>query len=166
MPDLDAVGLVRVLNSHGVRFVVIGGFAAELHNLPITPTIDIDITPARDHKNLERLANAFEDLDAGLATADEGGSWFPRLPVENWAQYEVLHLTTRYGLMDVVFTPAGAEHGYVDLAELSVRLEIGNQPVMAITIDAWRALKEATGRPKDLRHLEQFENKPPPDELT
>ncbi len=26
-------------------------------------TIDIDVTPARDHKNLERLANAFEELE-------------------------------------------------------------------------------------------------------
>ena len=71
MPDLDAAAIVRVLNRHGVRFVVIGGIAAQLHDLPVPTTIDIDVTPARDHQNLERPARAFDEFDAGLHTAEE-----------------------------------------------------------------------------------------------
>ena len=52
MPDLDPAAVVRVLNKHGVRFVVIGGIAAQLHDLPVPATVDIDVTPARDSKNL------------------------------------------------------------------------------------------------------------------
>jgi hypothetical protein len=43
------------------------------------------VTPARDRANLQRLARAFEEIDAGLYTADDSGTWCPRVPVENWA---------------------------------------------------------------------------------
>ena len=47
-----------VLNRHEVRFVVIGGMAAMVRDLPVPATVDIDITPSRDRDNLERLAAA------------------------------------------------------------------------------------------------------------
>ena len=70
VPDLDPGAIVRVLNQHSVRYVIIGGIAAQLHDLPVPATVDIDVTPARDRKNLECLARAFEELEAGLYTAD------------------------------------------------------------------------------------------------
>lgn len=60
MPDLDAAAIVRSLNRHGVQFVIIGGIAAQLHDLPIPATVDIDVTPARDHQNLEHLDRFYE----------------------------------------------------------------------------------------------------------
>jgi hypothetical protein len=101
VPDLDIAAVVRALNAHGVRYIVIGGVAAMVHNLPLPATVDIDVTPSRDGKNLECLATAFDALEAGLLTADEAGTWFPRHPVENWAQYDTLHLMTKHGLLDI-----------------------------------------------------------------
>ena len=43
-----------------------------LRDLPMPATVDIDVTPARDPDNLERLAAAFDELEAGLLTADRG----------------------------------------------------------------------------------------------
>ena len=83
MPELDPAAIVRALNRHGVRYVIIGGIAAQLHDLPVSATVDIDITSARDHKNLERLAEAFDELEAGLYTAEAAGTWFPRTPVDS-----------------------------------------------------------------------------------
>ena len=156
VPELDPGTIVRVLNKQGVRYVVIGGLAAEIHDLPVPATVDIDITPARDHTNLERLARAFDELDAGLYTAEEGGTWFPRTPVELWSQYDTLHLMTNAGPVDIVFTPDGAPSGYADLASDSVRAELEDQPVMVITVAKWEALKKATGRAKDLEHLDLY----------
>jgi hypothetical protein len=68
VPELDAAAVVRALNARDVRYVVIGGMAAVVHDLPIPRTVDIDITPARDPANLARLANAFDDLDARSRT--------------------------------------------------------------------------------------------------
>jgi hypothetical protein len=52
--------MVRVLNRHGVRYVVIGGIAAQLHDLPVPATVDIDVKPARDRPNLEHLDHYYE----------------------------------------------------------------------------------------------------------
>ncbi len=154
--ELDPAAIVEVLNRHAVRFIVIGGVAAQLLDLPVPATIDIDVTPARDRENLERLADAFEELDAGLYTADEGGTWFPRQPIENWAQYDTLHLLTSYGPLDLVFSPEGASGGYEELAPGSVRLSLGEQSVLVIGTAMWEMLKKATGRAKDLAHLDMY----------
>jgi hypothetical protein len=158
MPELDIPGLVRVLNRFGVHYVVIGGAAALVHDLPLPATVDLDVTPATDQENLSRLADAFDELQAGLLTADEPGTWFPRRPVENWAQYETLHLITNLGLLDIVQTPDGAPRGYHDIVD-----EADERPVLAedaralvISIDTWERLKLATGRAKDLEQLDRF----------
>ena len=156
MPDLDAAAIVRVLNRHGVQYVVIGGIAAQLNDLPVPATVDIDVTPARDHKNLERLARAFDDLEAGLYTAEEAGTWFPRTPVEQWAQYDTLHLMTTDGPIDIVFTPDGAPAGYADLRRKARRATLDDEPVTVITVATWEALKQATGRAKDLEQLDRY----------
>ena len=156
VPELDPGTIVRVLNKLGVRYVIIGGIGAALHDLPVPATVDIDVTPARDHKNLERLARAFDELEAGLYTAEDAGTWFPRMPVELWSQYDTLHLMTKAGPIDIVFAPDGAPSGYADLAEHAVRVELDDQTVMVITVAKWEALKQATGRAKDLEHLDRF----------
>lgn len=156
MPELDPGAVIRCLNGRGVRYVVIGGMAAQLHDLPVPATLDIDITPARDQKNLERLAKAFDDLDAALYTADDAGTWFPRIPVEHWAQYDTLHLMTSGGPLDIVFAPDGAPAGYDDLARAASRADIDDEPVLVISIATWEALKQATGRAKDLEHLDRY----------
>jgi hypothetical protein len=158
VPDLDIAGVVRTLNAHGVRYVVIGGVAAMVHNLPLPATVDIDVTPSRDKKNLERLAKAFDALEAGLLTADKAGTWFPRHPVEHWAQYDTLHLMTKHGPLDIVFTPDGAPRGYEDLKPGSEEQTV--QPpdarALVISVALWEQLKHAAGRAKDLEHLDRF----------
>lgn len=158
MRDLDIAGIVRTLNAHGVRYVVIGGVAALVHDLPLPATVDIDVTPARDAKNLSRLASAFDDLDAGLLTAEEAGTWFPRHPVENWSRYDTLHLVTRYGLLDIVFTPDGAPRGFEDLVESAEQrpVQADDANALVISVAVWKRLKEATGRSKDLEHLDRL----------
>ena len=78
------------------------------------------------------------------------------MPVENWAKYDTLHLMTRHGPIDIVFTPDGAPRGYADLTKRSRRRAIDGEPVMVITIETWEALKHASGRAKDLEHLDRY----------
>lgn len=59
--------ILRVLDHHGVEYVVIGGVAATLHG-SILSTTDLDICPARDPKNLVRLAAALKEIDAKIRT--------------------------------------------------------------------------------------------------
>lgn len=158
MPDLDIAGIVRVLNAHGVQYVVIGGVAALVHDLPVPATVDIDVTPARDDENLHRLAEAFDDLEAGLLTAEEPGTWFPRHPVENWSSYDTLHLMTRLGALDVVFVPDGAPGGYDDLATSAAPHSVlaADANALVVSVATWERLKAAAGRAKDLEHLDRY----------
>jgi hypothetical protein len=153
---LDVEGLLEALAKHSIRFVLIGGTAAQVLNLPVPATIDVDIAPLRSKINLERLSEFFEAVHASLLTAEEDGTWFPRSPVENWSNYSTLHLITDFGLLDLVFMPAGTNGGYRDLIKGSVRLRVGSTFVDCISEDQWVELKSSTGRQKDLDHLRQY----------
>ncbi len=158
MADLDIAGLVRSLNVRGVRYVIIGGVAALVHDLPLPATVDLDVTPARDVENLSRLAEVFDDLDAGLLTAEPAGAWFPRHPVEKWSQYDTLHLMTNYGPLDLVFAPDGAPRGFDDLIDSAEQrpVQAADATALVISVSMWERLKHATGRAKDLEHLDRF----------
>src|SRR4051795_5178330 len=75
--DFDPAEALRVLERHGVLYVVIGALAAAASGAPVV-TRDLDITPARDPANLERLASALVELDARVRTpTDPDGVAFP-----------------------------------------------------------------------------------------
>ena len=156
MPPLQAKEILRLLHRYGVKFVVIGGYVAELHNFDIGVTVDLDITPERTASNLERLAKFMDDLDVGLFTNEEEGTWFPRWPIDNWASYDTLHLTSVLGLLDLVFSPAGAPDGYEALVNQSEILVVDGLKIRVITESTWVKLKQATNRPKDFLHLQSY----------
>ena len=47
-PELGAKDILAALDRRGVRYVVIGAFAAIAHGAPIDATYDVDVTPQRD----------------------------------------------------------------------------------------------------------------------
>lgn len=63
--NVDAVRIVEVLNRHLVVYVIVGGYAAELHAVAdLPPTRDVDVCPATDRENLGRLSAALTELHA------------------------------------------------------------------------------------------------------
>ena len=71
-PDIEA--LLGLLDRHGVRYVVTGSVAARLHGVPLEPG-DLDVTPASDQENLDRLAAALEEVGADLDPEEPFGRW-------------------------------------------------------------------------------------------
>ncbi len=69
-PDVDVNTMLDVLNRNEVEYLIIGGFAVELHDVAVPPTRDVDVTPSVDVKNLERLATALAELDARFRVLD------------------------------------------------------------------------------------------------
>jgi hypothetical protein len=65
---LKAAAIVDVLSRHGVRFIVIGTFAAIAQRAPIPATRDIDLTPDSSVKNFTRLSTALKGLEARIRT--------------------------------------------------------------------------------------------------
>ena len=147
----DPETILRVLHAHGVRFLVIGAVAAIAQGYPL-PTEDLDLTPARDPDNLERLTAALRELDAELRVGREGSLPFPIEPkylrdVDSWT------LTTAYGPVDLQFVPA-ATRGFDDLRRDAAETELaaGLSVLVASLRDVIR-MKEASNRPKDQAQL-------------
>jgi hypothetical protein len=154
--NLDAVGLLRSLSEASIEFILIGGTAAQMLGLPVPQTIDVDIVPLRSAQNLEKLAEFFDAVEAALLTAEEDGTWFPRRPFSKWSQYDTLHLLTNFGLLDLVFSPAGVINGYEGLQEGSAIVDVNGVRVRKITEEQWIHLKTSAGREKDIDHLRRY----------
>lgn len=146
----DPLGILAALHGHRVRFVVIGGFAAQLHGSP-SLTADLDICPARDGPNLEALAAALRELDARLRGAPPG----LRVPLDARAlgAHELLTLGTRLGDLDVIARPAeGIDHEA--LAATAETYDLDGLRVAVAGLDDLIRMKRAAGRPKDRIELE------------
>lgn len=151
-PDVDAGAILDTLARHQVEYVVIGGFAIELHDVAIPPTRGIDVTPARDRGNLDRLAAALTDLEARFRVVDgppEGVAVPGGITPEWLSAIVTLTLTTRAGPLDVRFLPDGTD-GYEDLTRDSVELHHGSRAVRTASLESLIRSKEAAGRAKDL----------------
>jgi hypothetical protein len=149
--DFEPGQILRALEAHHVRYVVIGAIAAIAAGAPILTT-DLDVTPARSHENLERLAFALRDLDAKLRSASApAGVPFP-IEAEMLATADSWTLTTRVGDVDLMFLPAGTR-GYDDLRNGARRTRIAGVTVtVAALADVIRS-KEAANREKDNMQL-------------
>ncbi|MEX2645828.1 MAG: hypothetical protein WD249_06155, partial [Gaiellaceae bacterium] len=81
-PDVPA--LLRLLTEQGVRYVVTGSGAVMLHGVDLVPG-DLDVTPALDRENLERLAALLGVIGArpdpeAFGHWGEDGRWVRREP--------------------------------------------------------------------------------------
>jgi hypothetical protein len=155
--SFDPVEICAVLSEEGVEFVVLGGFAAIIHGSPL-PTEDIDVIPSRSGANLERLATALTRLGAKIRTGDE--------PIETRIDAafildmpHMLNLVTRFGDLDLVFTPAGTLKNYEQWLERARRAQLREGLVVAVAdLDDIIASKSAANRRKDQRSLPYLES--------
>jgi hypothetical protein len=93
--------LARVLNEHGVDYVVVGGIAAIRHGSR-RATFDLDIVPEPTRPNYERLSRALAQIDAHLRGVDAHLlDLDPRDP-ETLAGGADLGLATDLGILDVL----------------------------------------------------------------
>jgi hypothetical protein len=130
---------------------VIGGYSLAAHGY-VRGTKDVDIVPAPEKENLERLWAALVDLEA--EPVETGDFRTEGMPVEfgpdalplggNWA------LRTRHGLLDVMQAVIGIK-GYTPLRAraISVNLEAVGGDVWFAGRDDLIAMKQAADRPLD-----------------
>ena len=146
-PELAPDKLLGVLREHGVRFVLIGGFAAVIHGSPYVTT-DVDVVPERTEENLERLSSALDAMHARVWTADAPEGLPFGHDARSLLDVKVWNLVTDHGRLDLTFVPSGTT-GYDDLARDAVQLSIlGVEVDVASLADVIRS-KEAAGREKD-----------------
>jgi predicted nucleotidyltransferase len=146
-PELAPERMLAVLREHGVRFVLVGGFAAVIYGSPYLTT-DVDVVPEWSKENLERLSAALESMHARVWTASEPGGLAFNRDAASLGDADMWNLVTDHGRLDLTFVPTGTS-GYEDLARDAVHLKIlGVDVDVASLADVIRS-KEAAGREKD-----------------
>ncbi len=142
----DPFDVLAVLHRHGVEFVVIGAFSAAAQGYPL-PTEDVDITPARDPENLERLASALKELEAELRLPGNKAMPFP-IEADYLGDSDSWTLTTSAGSLDILFEPAGTS-GYDDLRRDAVEVTLRGTPLLLASVRDIIRMKDASNREKD-----------------
>ncbi len=150
LPSFTPFRALETLSRHGVAFLVIGAVAAIAQGYPLT-TQELDITPAPDAHNLERLAAALDELNARLRSPSGEPVPFP-IEAKLLAQAAVWTLTTDAGPLDIVFLPAGTS-GYEDLRRDALELDLQGVSVLVASLADVIRSKEAANRPKDQAQL-------------
>ncbi len=137
-----------MLERHEVRYVVIGGLAAELRGSPYI-TRDVDVTPARGRHNFAKLAAALRELEAKLRVP--GLDYPVEVPLDehSFDQGSTWSYVTKHGYLDIALLPDGTR-GYEDLRRGATRERITDtlDVCVAALADVIRS-KEAAGREKD-----------------
>ena len=157
--------VIECLDRHGVSYVVIGGVAAMLQDVPIAETLDVDVVPERNTKNLKALANALKEMEARLRVpGDPDGVEIP-LDERTFRDVSTLTFVTRFGPFDILFEPSGAP-AYEDLENRALVLRRFDRDIAVASIADLIAMKRSTGREKDAAHLtillEFARDRPPP----
>lgn len=162
--DLRASALLGAIARHGVRCVVVGSYGAIVQSAvdDQVALTDLDITPARDPENLERLVSALVRLGAqetgGVGTMQELREDPTRLlDAKFWT------FRTEFGGLDLVFSPAGFAGGYEELIANALKVVVADEfdseetveAVVACARDIYESKRQA-GRAKDRAALAHF----------
>ena len=149
-PLLRIDEILRTLLEADVRFVLIGGLAAQVHGSP-SLTGDVDICFALDHGNLDRLGAALVSMAAVRRTMPDGIA--AAVDARALRAGDVFTLTTRYGDLDLLAHPdPGLDFETLD--GNAIRAEIFGIPVGVAGLEDLMLMKRAAGRPKDRVELE------------
>ncbi|MGH2445211.1 MAG: hypothetical protein ACRDGD_04150 [Candidatus Limnocylindria bacterium] len=150
--EFQPEAVIRLLGTHEVRYVLIGGLAAVTRGAPLV-TQDIDLCHARDADNLERLVMALREAHAELRGADPGLPF--QMDAKTLFEGDAFMFTTDLGWVDILATPAGTS-GYEDLARAADEFQLFGHRVLVAHIDDLIRMKRAASQPKDLLALEEL----------
>lgn len=156
MPELDIQTILRELVEGGVEFLLIGGVAVGYHG-HVRATKDVDVVPAPDRENLERLAQVLERLQAEVEGADEFDKGELPDPLDpsvlelggNWI------LVTRLGRLDVMQW-IGDWPLWEELSPRAIDDFVDDLPIKVVGYEDLVRLKELAGRPEDLADLQRL----------
>lgn len=152
LPIFQPDEILQRLVAADVRFVLVGGLAAQAHG-STSLTNDLDICYARDSTNLRALADVLVDLAAVRRGLPADAPTMPPLDARTLRAGGLFTLTTRFGDFDLLADPdPGLD--YAMLVTSAIPTNSGGVPVLAAGLDDLMAMKRAAGRPKDRIELE------------
>lgn len=150
---LDMPGILRLLQSGGVEYVVIGGLAMISHGSAYI-TKDVDLCYSRSEKNIRALAACCKTIHPYLRGAPPGLPFkFNPATIQAGLNFT---LTTDLGDIDFLGEVSGIG-GYEKVLAMSEEKDIYGMIVRVLSLEGLIAAKKAAGRTKDQLHLLELE---------
>jgi len=138
----DFKEFLKLLNSHEVRYLLIGGYAVNYHGYP-RATGDMDVWIDRDPVNAAKVVKALGEFGFHQASAD---------------LFTTPGNVVRMGIsplrIEVLTSISGV--AFADCFEHRIIAELDGIPVNVIGVAELKVNKKASGRLKDLADLEQL----------
>lgn len=143
VPD-DFKEFLRSLNSQGVRYLVVGGYAVGYHGYP-RATIDLDVWIATDHENARRTIAALEEF--GFEREELREELFTE-------RNRVVRMGVPPLRLEIITTVSGVEFDACYARRIVA--SIGDVEASLICLPDLKQNKKAAGRHKDLNDLENL----------
>ena len=140
----DFKEFLKLLNAHGVEYLVVGGHAVAYYGHP-RPTGDIDFWVAINPQNAERLVQVFREF--GFDVPDLSPQLFLK-------EKQIVRIGVPPVRVEVLTTISGLS--FEECYATRVTDVVDGFPINIISLEHLKANKRAAGRHKDLDDLENL----------
>ena len=149
----STLDLLKILTSHEVEFVVVGGVAGVLHGSRLV-TQDVDVCAPLTLENLTRILASLAGLNPRFrATPDNRPLPFNPAALVG---YKNLYLMTDFGQLDILSEITGVG-SYEEVSSHSITVDLAGAGCRVLDIDTLIRAKRALNLPKDLQAIIELE---------
>ncbi|HVU54400.1 MAG TPA: nucleotidyltransferase [Puia sp.] len=142
------IGLWDKLNKNGVRYIMVGGFATNLHGYHRL-TEDIDLYIEDTFENRKRLRKTFKDIGMGDFESIETIQFVP-----GWVDF----LLDNGVRLDIMTSLKGVALSFDECLQMAPIAEIENVKVPFLHINQLIDNKRSVNRPKDQTDVQMLES--------
>ncbi len=146
---VSTLDLLKRLNKHGVKYVLVGGMACVVHGSQVV-TQDVDICAPLTPENLSGLLAALAGTHPRFRTTRDLQP-LPDKP-EELADYKNLYLLTDLGQLDVLSEISGVGE-YSEAEQHTIEVDLGGTLCRVLDLDTLITAKKAMNSPKDRQVL-------------
>lgn len=151
--------ILRAMTDASVQFVVVGGFAVQLHGF-VRTTLDLDLVLAMDENNLSRFIEVAQQFSLApvvpvglesLKNADQLERWHRE---KGMLAFAVREPHAAGSVIDILVKP---EVPFQALQDDAMSVTLFGRQVKVASIDHLVVMKRAAGRPKDKIDVDALE---------
>jgi hypothetical protein len=140
----DFKDFLKLLNSHGVEYLLVGGYAVGYHGYP-RATGDMNVWIAVDEENARKISETLQEF--GIPAKDVPESLFLE-------RDKVIRMGVPPVRIEVITGASGVE--FQDCYKRREQFGIDDFTIHLISLDDLKINKKASGRHKDLEDLEHL----------
>ncbi len=160
---LDYIGIFKRFNEEGIRYLVVGGVAMNLHGVPRV-TYDIDILLDMDDGNVSTLTQLMQEWGfkpkapvsfADFADPSKRNKW---ITMKNMKAFNLVNAKWALSEIDIIID---APVAYPEARKRAKKIMVQGVPIPVISIDDLIKMKRVAGREldkADIQYLRKVKN--------